>query len=122
MPVSQAETLNFFLKPFLVLHLTLEYSCSYVFIKMAKPKTKLQLLAEKAIQGDEQALEYLQIEEINVVSNMSSSISWQTLCANYNYLAHMLVVATKLKWPPPSPSSSWLSISLRYWMTFLPTI
>ena len=96
MPVSQAETLNFFFNPFLVLHLTLEYSCSYVFIKIAKPKTKLQLLAEKAIQGDEQALEYLQLEEINVVGNMSSSISWQTLCANYNYLAHMLVVATKL--------------------------
>ena len=63
---------------------------------MAKPKTKLQLLAEKAIQGDEQALEYLQFEETNVVSKMSSAISWQSLCANYNYLAHMHVVATKL--------------------------
>ena len=63
---------------------------------MAKPKTKLQLLAEKAIQGDEQALEYLQFEETNVVSKRSSAISWQSLCANYSYLAHMHVVATKL--------------------------
>ena len=63
---------------------------------MAKPKTKLQLLAEKAIQGDEQALEYLQFEETNVVRKMSSAISWQSLCANYSYLAHMHVVATKL--------------------------
>lgn len=63
---------------------------------MANPKTKLQLLAEKAIQGDEQALEYLQLEEMNVISDKASSISWQSLCANYNYFAHLLVVSTKL--------------------------
>ena len=63
---------------------------------MANPKTKLQLLAEKAIQGDEQALEYLQLEEMNVISDKASFISWQSLCANYNYFAHLLVVLTKL--------------------------
>ena len=63
---------------------------------MANPKTKLQLLAEKAMQGDEQALKYLQLEEMNVISDKASSISWQSLCANDNYFAHLLVVSTKL--------------------------
>lgn len=63
---------------------------------MATPKTKLQLLAEKAMQGDEQALEYLQLEEMNVISDKAPSISWQSLCANDNYFAHLLVVSTKL--------------------------
>ena len=48
------------------------------------------------MQGDEQALEYLQLEQMNVISDKASSISWQSLCANDNYFAHLLVVSTKL--------------------------
>ena len=33
---------------------------------------------------------------MNVISDKASSISWQSLCANYNYFAHLLVVSTKL--------------------------
>ena len=67
-----------------------------VYIKMAQSKTKLQLLGEKAIQGDPQALEYLRLEEVEVLSENSATITWETLCANYDYLAHVLTVATQL--------------------------
>lgn len=38
-----------------------------VLVKMAK--TKLQIMAERAIDDDEEALEYLQLEEIDVIGS-----------------------------------------------------
>jgi len=51
-------------------------------------------MAEKAIQGDPQTLEYLQLEEVEVLSENSATITWEMLCANYHSLAHVLIVAT----------------------------
>ena len=38
-------------------------------------KRKLQIMAEKAINGDEKALEYLQLEEIDVVGSTTGAIT-----------------------------------------------
>lgn len=65
-----------------------------VLVKMEP--TKLQILAEKAMDGDEEALAYLQFEDVNVVGLDSRPITWEGLCGNYNYCAHVLIVATKL--------------------------
>lgn len=53
-----------------------------VLVKMEP--TKLQILAEKAKDGDEEALAYLQFEDVNVVGSDSRPITWEALCGNYN--------------------------------------
>ena len=54
------------------------------------------MMAERAINGDEEVLEYLQFEEMNFVGSDFRTVTWETLCANYHYCAHVLVVATIL--------------------------
>ena len=61
------------------------------------PKTKLQIMAQRAIDGDQEALDYLDLEESDVKWTTASTLTWETLCGNYNYCAHVLVVATHLK-------------------------
>lgn len=61
------------------------------------PKTKLQIMAQRAIDGDQEALDYLDLEESDVKWTTASTLTWDTLCGNYNYCAHVLVVATHLK-------------------------
>ena len=61
------------------------------------PKTKLQIMAQRAIDGDEEALVYLDLEESDVKWTTASTLTWETLCGNYNYCAHVLVVATHLQ-------------------------
>ena len=65
-----------------------------VLVKMAK--TKLQIMAERAIDDDEEALEYLQLEEIDVIGSKPTVLTWDKLCCDYNYVVHVFVVATKL--------------------------
>ena len=65
-----------------------------VLVKMEQ--TKLQIMAERAINGDEEALEYLDLEEVSVIGSDPRPITWDVLCANYYYCAHVLIVATKL--------------------------
>ena len=48
------------------------------------------------MNGDEEALAYLDLEDVNVVGSDPRPITWDVLCANYSYCAHVLVVATKL--------------------------
>ena len=60
------------------------------------PKTKLQLMAERAIAGDQEALDYLELQQSTVEWSYTSAPSWETLCCNYNFCAHIFVVATKL--------------------------
>ena len=59
-------------------------------------KTKLQIMAERAINGDEEALAYLDLEEKNIVGKKPAVLTWHKLCADYNYVAHVYVVASKL--------------------------
>lgn len=54
-------------------------------------------MAQRAVEGDEEALQYLSLEESDVKWTTASTLTWETLCANYNYCAHVLVVATHLK-------------------------
>ena len=54
---------------------------------MDSKKTKLQIMAEKAINGD---------EEMNVTSDEPLTLTWENLCADYNYCAHIFLVSTKL--------------------------
>ena len=61
------------------------------------PKTKLQIMAQRAVEGDEEALDYLSLQESQVNWTTASTLMWETLCANYNYCAHVLVVATQLQ-------------------------
>ena len=61
------------------------------------PKTKLQIMAQRAIDGNQEALDYLDLEESDVKWTTASTLTWETLCGNYNYCAHVLVVATHLK-------------------------
>ena len=49
--------------------------------------TKLQIMAEKAINGD---------EEMNVTSDEPLTLTWENLCADYNYCAHIFLVSTRL--------------------------
>ena len=65
-----------------------------VLVKMEQ--TKLQIMAQKAMDGDEKALEYLLFEEVDVVGLDTRPITWETLCGNYSYCAHILIVAAKL--------------------------
>ena len=59
--------------------------------------TKLQVMPERAIRGDQEALDYLQLESIDVLpSDRPSNITWQKLCADYAYVAHVFVVAVQL--------------------------
>ena len=51
-------------------------------------------MAQRAIEGDQEALDYLDLEESDVKWTTASTL---TLCGNYNYCAHVLVVATHLK-------------------------
>ena len=59
-------------------------------------RTKLQVMAERAINGDEEALQYLDLGEIDVIGSDPRPITWEVLCANYHYCAHVYIVATKL--------------------------
>ena len=61
------------------------------------PKTKLQIMAQRAVEGDEQALDYLSLQESVVNWTTASTLTWETVCANYNYCAHVIVVATQLQ-------------------------
>ena len=54
-------------------------------------------MAQPAVEGDEEALEYLSLQESEVNWTTASTLMWETLCANYNYCAHVLVVATQLQ-------------------------
>ena len=65
-----------------------------VLVKMEQ--TKLQIMAQKAMDGDLKALEYLLFEEVDVVGLDTRPITWETLCGNYSYCAHILIVAAKL--------------------------
>lgn len=66
-----------------------------VLVKMRL--TKLQVMAERAIRGDQEALDYLQLEPIDVVPSAKPlNITWQKLCADYSYVAHVFVVAVQL--------------------------
>ena len=58
---------------------------------------KLQIMAQRAVEGDEEALEYLSLQESEVNWTTASTLTWETLCANYNYCTHVLVVATHLQ-------------------------
>ena len=60
------------------------------------PKTKLQILAEQAIDRNQEALEYLQLTETTLVGSKNNAVTWETLCSNYNYCAHVYIVAAKL--------------------------
>ena len=42
-------------------------------------KTKLQIMAERAINGDEEVLEYLQFDEMNVVGSDFRTVTWEML-------------------------------------------
>ena len=42
-------------------------------------KTKLQIVAERAINGDEEVLEYLQFDEMNVVGSDFRTVTWEML-------------------------------------------
>lgn len=54
-------------------------------------------MAQRAIEGDQEALDYLDLEESDVKWTTASTLTWETLRGNYNYCAHVLVVATHLK-------------------------
>ena len=54
-------------------------------------------MAQPAVEGDEEALEYLSLQESEVNWTTASTLTWETLCANYNYCAHVLVVASHLQ-------------------------
>ena len=60
-------------------------------------RTKLQIMAQRAVEGDEEALAYLSLEESDVTWSTSTNLTWDTLCANYNFCAHVLVVASQLQ-------------------------
>ena len=59
-------------------------------------KTKLQIMAQRAIEGDQEALDYLKLDESTVKKTTASTLTWETLCANYNFCAHVLVVDSQL--------------------------
>ena len=61
------------------------------------PKTKLQTMAQRAVEGDEQALDYLSLQESIVNWTTASTLTRETVCGNYNYSAHVLVVAMQLQ-------------------------
>ena len=42
-------------------------------------KTKLQIMAERAINGDQEVLEYLQFDEMNVVGSDFRTVTWEML-------------------------------------------
>ena len=54
-------------------------------------------MAQRAVEGDEQALDYLSLQESVINWTTASTLTWETVCANYNYCAHVLVVATQLQ-------------------------
>lgn len=59
--------------------------------------TKLQVMAERAITGNQEAVDYLQLESIDVLpSDRPLNITWSKLCADYAYVAHVFVVAVQL--------------------------
>ena len=60
------------------------------------PKTKLQIMAQRAIEGDKEALDYLCLEKSTVTWQTATTLTWETLCSNYNFCAHVLVVASQL--------------------------
>lgn len=59
-------------------------------------KTKIQVLAERAIHGDQEALKYLQLEETTMVGSEKKAITWKTICTDYHYCALVFIVAVKL--------------------------
>lgn len=61
-------------------------------------KTKLQVMAEWAVDGDEEALKYLQLQQVNVAGNkpLTLTLTWENLCSDYHYVGHVFVVAAKL--------------------------
>ena len=48
------------------------------------------------MDGDKEALAYLQFEDVDVVGLDTRPITWETLCGNYSYCVHILIVAAKL--------------------------
>ena len=59
-------------------------------------KTKLQIMAEQAIAGDQEAPDCLNLEESTVELSNTSVLTWETLCCNCNYCTHVFVLATHL--------------------------
>ena len=57
---------------------------------------KLQILAERAIDGDQDTLGYLQLDETTVVGSENEAVTWETICSHYHYCAHVFIVAVKL--------------------------
>ena len=49
------------------------------------------------VEGDEEALAYLSLEESDAKWSTATTLTWETLCANYNFYAHVLVVASQLQ-------------------------
>lgn len=60
------------------------------------PKMKLEILADQAIDGDEEVLDYLRLQETEVNCSDNSVITWETLCGNHQSSTHVFVVSEKL--------------------------
>ena len=56
-------------------------------------KTKLQILAEQAIDGNQEAMEYLQLKETALIGSKNEAVTWETVYSNYNYCARKVGLA-----------------------------
>ena len=52
---------------------------------------KLQMLAEQAIDGNQEALEYLQLKETTLVASKNEAVTRDTVSSNYNNTVPMFV-------------------------------
>lgn len=54
-----------------------------------------EILAERAIDGEQEALEYLQHQETALIGSKNKVVTCETICSNYN-CAYVYIVAAKL--------------------------
>ena len=66
---------------------------------MARPKTKVQRIIQRALKGDKDALDYLAVES-GALKQAGKSMKWKTICSDYHYAAVMYTAAENLEIEP----------------------
>ena len=59
-------------------------------------KTKVEIKIRRAMDGEEEALNYLGVREIQILPSKTTKMTWPLLCANYNYYVQVYTAAEKL--------------------------
>ena len=64
--------------------------------RSGKKETKVQSMLKKALQGDNEATKYLDVQDRMIVYKKSAVVTWNSLCADYEATSTMFVAAENL--------------------------